>query len=100
MNAWRGVLDNFKKEGFIGETNDFEIVVKNLPSDSSTARDVKKIVNDENRERKIMMDDLLKIDNVSPGQVAKFKKIFADVMQKYSPEGTWVQSETGEWSRK
>lgn len=100
MNTWRGTLDNFKKDGFIGETNNFAVVVRNLPSDSSAARDVKKVVSDENRERKTMMDELLKINNVAPGEESKFKKIFADVMQKYSPKGTWVQSDTGQWSRK
>jgi len=100
MNGWRTALDGFKKDGFIGETNDFAVVVKNLPTDSSAARDVKKIVSDENRERKAMMDELLKINNVAPGQVTDFKRIFADVMQKYSPAGTWIQSETGEWSKK
>ncbi len=100
MNIWRGTLDRFKKEGFIGETNDFRIIVKNLPSDSSLAGDVKKIVSDENSEREKMMDELLKINNVAPGEESKFKRIFAGVMQKFSPSGTWVESETGQWSRK
>jgi len=100
MDAWRGALDNFKKDGFIGEANDFAVVVRNAPSDSSTARDVRRIVSDENRERKAMMDELLKINNVAPGEEAKFKKIFADVMQRYSPAGTWIQADNGQWSRK
>jgi len=100
MNAWRAALDSFKKDGFIGETNSFSVVVKNPPADSSAARDVKKIVSDENRERKAMMDELLKINSVAPGEEVKFKRIFADVMKKYSPKGTWIQSDTGEWSRK
>lgn len=100
MNTWRTTLDNFKKQGFIGETNDFVVVIKNLPADSSLAKEVKKVVTDENQERKVMMDELLRINNVAPGETAKFKKIFADVIQKYSPAGTWVQSETGEWRRK
>jgi uncharacterized protein YdbL (DUF1318 family) len=100
MDTWRGKLDSFKKEGFVGETNDFRVVIKNLPSDSSLAGDVKEIVRDENKERMKMMDELIKINNVAPGEESKFKRIFAGVMQKYSPSGTWVESDTGQWSRK
>ncbi len=101
MDTWRTALDSFKKNGFIGETNDFTVVVRNVPAESSAARDVRKIVSDENRERKAMMDELLNINNVkAPDEVAKFKRIFSDVMKKYSPAGTWVESETGDWSRK
>jgi len=98
MDSWREELDNFKKEGFVGETNDFSVVVRSLPSDSAAASRVKKLVADENAQRKIMMDDLLKINNVPPGETEKFKRIFADTMKKYSPEGTWIQSD--EWYRK
>lgn len=98
MDTWREELDNYKKEGFIGETNEFTVVVRNLPSDKEKAQRIKKIVNDENQQRKIMMDELLKINNVPSGEITKFKRIFADVMKKYSPPGTWIQAE--EWYRK
>lgn len=98
MDTWRNELDTYKKEGFVGETNEFTVVVRNLPSDPEKAKRIKKIVNDENQQRKIMMDELLKINNVPPGEITKFKRIFADVMKKYSPSGTWIQEE--EWYRK
>ncbi|MBN1445656.1 MAG: DUF1318 domain-containing protein [Candidatus Omnitrophica bacterium] len=98
MDGWREELDNFKKDGFVGETNDFSVVVRSLPSDSAAASRVKKLVSDENAQRKTMMDELLKINNVPPGEMEKFKRIFADTMKKYSPKGTWVQSE--DWYRK
>jgi len=98
MDSWREELDRYKAEGFIGERNDFSVEIIKLPPDPEKAKRIKKIVNDENQQRKIMMDELLKINNVSPGEVAKFKKIFADVMKKYSPSGTWIQGE--EWYRK
>ncbi len=98
MDSWREELDNFKKDGFVGETNNFSVVARSLPSDSTKAARVKKLVADENAQRKIMMDELIKINNVPPGEVEKFKRIFADTMKKYSPKGTWIQSE--EWYRK
>ena len=98
MDGWREELDSFKKEGCIGETNAFSVVVRSLPSDSTKAARVKKLVTDENAQRKIMMDELVRINNVAPGEVEKFKRIFADTMKKYSPAGTWIQAE--EWYRK
>ncbi|MCM8829523.1 MAG: YdbL family protein [Candidatus Omnitrophica bacterium] len=98
MDTWREELDTYKKEGFVGETNEFTVVVRDLPSDPERAKRVRKIVNDENQQRRIMMDELLKINNVPAGEIAKFKRIFADVMKKYSPSGTWIQAE--EWYRK
>lgn len=98
MDTWREELDSYKKDGFIGETNEFTVVVRNLPSDTEKAKRIKKIVSDENQQRKIMMDELLKINNVAASEISKFKRIFADVMKKYSPSGTWIQDE--EWHRK
>jgi len=98
MDSWRDELDRYKAEGFIGERNDFSVEIRTFPSDPEKAKRIKKIVNDENQQRKIMMDELLKINNVPSGEVSKFKKIFADVMKKYSPSGTWIQGE--EWYRK
>lgn len=98
MDTWREELDTYKKEGFVGETNEFTVVVRNIPSDPEKTKRIRKIVNDENQQRRIMMDELLKINNVPAGEITKFKRIFADVMKKYSPSGTWIQEE--EWYRK
>lgn len=100
MDSWRGKLDGFKQEGFLGEKNSFELEIRQLPSDASLAREVRQVANDENKERKVMMSELLKINNVAPGEADRFKQKFAEVAQRYSPKGTWVQTERGEWKRK
>jgi len=100
MDSWREKLDGFKKAGFIGEKNNFEVEIREMPGDSSLARDVRQIASGENRERRVMMNELLKINNVAPGEEAKFKHKFAEVAQRYSPGGTWIQTEKGEWKKK
>jgi len=100
MDSWRTKINSFKKEGFIGEKNNFELEVRKAPTDSSVAREVIKLVREENRERKIMMEELLKINNVAPSEKDKFKNIFTRVIQKNSPAGTWIQNEQGLWQRK
>jgi len=100
MDSWWAKLDGFKKAGFVGERNDFVVELRDVPSDASQAREVRQIVANENRERKTMMDELLKINNVAPGEEEKFKHVFARVSQRNSPRGTWIQTEKGIWERK
>ncbi|MCM8803711.1 MAG: YdbL family protein [Candidatus Omnitrophica bacterium] len=100
MNTWRDKLDEFKKQGYIGETNDFKIVIKEMPKDSEVLREVRKIIDDENRQREIMIKELLKINNAAPTEEQKFRRIFAQVAQKYSPQNSWIQLSDGSWTRK
>jgi hypothetical protein len=100
MDSWRGKLDQFKKVGYIGETNDFKVVIKDMPKDSEILNEVRKIVDDENKQREIMIKELLRINNAAPSEETKFRKIFSEVAQKYSPENTWIQISDGTWTRK
>lgn len=100
MDSWRGKLDEFKKAGYIGETNDFKVVIREVPKDSETAKEVRKIVDDENIQREIMIKELLKINNAAPEEEKKFRKIFSEVAQKYSPVNTWIQLSDNSWTKK
>ncbi|HOK56878.1 MAG TPA: DUF1318 domain-containing protein [bacterium] len=100
MNTWREKLDEFKKSGYIGETNDFRVVIRELPKNSEDAKEVRKIVDDENKQREIMIKELLRINNAAPDEEKKFRKIFAEVAQKYSPQNTWIQLSDNSWTKK
>ena len=100
INSWREKLNDFKKLGFVGETNNFKVVIKNLPSETKKAREVKEIVRKENEQREIIIKELMRINNASPSEEKKFRKIFAEVAQKYSPQGTWIQTVDGKWIKK
>ncbi|MFN4227741.1 MAG: DUF1318 domain-containing protein [Candidatus Ratteibacteria bacterium] len=100
MDTWREKLDQFKKDGYIGETNDFKVVIREIPRDSEIAKQVKKIVDDENKQREIIISELLKINNAAPTEEKKFRKIFGEVAQKYSPTNTWIQLSDGSWTKK
>lgn len=100
MDSWRGKLDQFKREGYIGETNDFKVIIKEMPKDSELAKEVREIVNNENQQREIMIKELLRINNASPDEEKKFKRIFSEVAQKYSPPDTWIQLPDNSWVRK
>ncbi|MCX7917230.1 MAG: YdbL family protein [bacterium] len=100
MDTWRIKLDEFKKQGYIGETNNFRVVIKELPKDKEIEKEVRKIVEEENRQRDIMIKELLKINNAAPEEENKFRKIFGEVAQKYSPENTWIQLPDNSWIKK
>ncbi|MCM8786064.1 MAG: YdbL family protein [Candidatus Omnitrophica bacterium] len=100
MDSWREILDQFKKDGYIGETNDFKVVIKEIPKSSEIEKKVRKIVDDENKQREIMIKELLKINNAAPEEEKKFRKVFSEVAQKYSPVNTWIQLSDGFWTKK
>lgn len=99
-NSWWAQLKEFEKAGYIGEANDFRVVIKNLPDDKEKASKVRELVEKENRERKIIIREIMRINNANPEEEEKFKEIFAQTVQKYSPSGTWIQDKNGQWKRK
>ncbi|MCM8818276.1 MAG: YdbL family protein [Candidatus Omnitrophica bacterium] len=100
MDSWRDKLDEFKKQGYIGETNNFEVVIRETPKDREIEKEVRKIVKDENAQREVMIKELLRINNAAPSEEEKFRKIFAEISQKYSPTNTWIQLPDNSWTRK
>jgi len=100
INSWRSELNEYKKEGYVGETNNFKVVIKKLPDDLKKARRVRDLGRKENQQREIIISELMRINNAAPKEEKVFRKIFAKTAQKYSPSGTWIQDENGEWNRK
>ena len=97
---WHKELMEYEKNGYIGETNSFKVVIKKLPEQSSLAKAVRKIVKDENRVRENIINGIIKINNAAPNEKKIFVEIFSEVSQKYVPEGTWIQKSNGNWVQK
>jgi len=100
INRWRGELNEYKKEGYVGETNNFKVVIKKLPDDLKKVRRIRELVRKENQQREIIIKELMRINKASPKEEKVFREIFAQTVQKYSPSGTWIQDENGRWNRK
>jgi len=99
--TWEEKLINFKKMGFVGETNRFSVVIKEMPSDKTLSEEVKDIVMKENKERDVIINELMRINNASPAQEKIFRDIFTEVVQKQlTPKGAWIQINSGEWIKK
>ena len=59
INSWRNELCEYKKEGYVGETNNFKVVIKKLPDDLKKTRRVRELVRKENQQREIIISCLL-----------------------------------------
>ena len=97
--SWRKKIDEFKRKGYIGESNRYSVEILRLPEDPEVAREVKEIVRKENRERDVIIKELVRINNARL-QEGKFREIFAEVKRKYAKKGEWIQLPSGKWVQK
>lgn len=97
---WHRELMEYEKNGYIGETNSFKVVIKKLPEQESLAKAVRKIIDDENRARESIINEIIEINNVAPNEKETFVEMFSEVSQKYAPEGAWIQKSNGNWIQK
>ncbi|HOJ38853.1 MAG TPA: DUF1318 domain-containing protein [bacterium] len=99
-DSWRDKIDQYKAKGYLGETNNFSLVLKDPPP-ASIAAEVKNYLEKENQQRQAMIAELMKINKADPSQEKTFRTIFAEVMiNKYTPSGAWIQEADGTWVRK
>ena len=88
-------IDNEKRAGNLGETNQGLLVVK---TDKKILQlKLEKLVGEENRDRERLFEEFAKLNPMPEAQV---RETFARSFQGQSPSGTWKQSADGEWARK
>ncbi len=100
IKSWADELASYKKEGYIGETLDYQVGIVQLPQDVELARKVKDIVQKENRQRNIILDEIFRINNVAPDQRQTFRELFAKTKLKNVKSGEWFQNSDGSWVQK
>ncbi|MDZ7294876.1 MAG: YdbL family protein [candidate division KSB1 bacterium] len=97
-------IDEFKREGALGENNQGFLELRPLPrleEDAEYRSLVLRIMNEENRDRKIIYDRVLELNpNASRAGASAVYAVFAKMNIEESAPGTWVQDEDGTWRRK
>lgn len=97
-------IDEFKREGYVGEGNAGLLVIrtsKELEEDTDRLAFVQEIVAEENRDREIIMERVIELnDALQDSKRSEIQGIFARMNQEGSPQGTWIQEEGGDWVRK
>ncbi|MCM8764193.1 MAG: YdbL family protein [Candidatus Omnitrophica bacterium] len=100
MKSWADELASYKKAGYIGETLEYQVAIVNLPQDSTVAKNVRDLVQKENKQRNIILEEIFRINNVAPDQRQTFKELFAKTKLKNVKPGEWFQNPDGSWVQK
>jgi hypothetical protein len=97
-------IEDFKKDGIAGENTSGLLTI--LPTgryndDTEYRQLVDRIIEEENRDRKIIMTRIVEIHSaVNPLDHEAVASVFAKMNQDASPSGTPIQSEDGTWESK
>ncbi|MBN2104464.1 DUF1318 domain-containing protein [bacterium] len=97
-------IDEFKRKGYVGENNQGFLSIRDhedLKEDASASEFVKKVVNEENSAREIIMNRVIQLNDALKNAVREnVMTIFAQMNQENSPAGTWIQEKMGDWVKK
>jgi uncharacterized protein YdbL (DUF1318 family) len=100
----RDDVEEFKKEGYVGETNEATLLVRSseeLNQNPKKMKFVEEIVLEENTNRKVVMERVVELNDALKRAVSKdVYSVFAKMYQENSPSGTWIQKPDGSWVKK
>lgn len=93
-----------KKAGVLGENNQgfLEVVDQEpLEADPEKAEFVTTLVTEENQDRGVIIDRVIELNETLKDAVRdNILAIFAEMNQKNSPVGTWIENQVGKWMLK
>jgi len=97
-------IDEFKRDGVIGENNQGFLEIRpsdKLEKDPEYKKRVLQLVAQENRDRKIIMDRVIAVnENIREEDREKVYAVFAKMNRDSAEKGTWIQLPDGRWVRK
>ncbi|MBN2372980.1 YdbL family protein [bacterium] len=94
-------LRPFYESGRIGETNRGLIEARELQGLGLKEKsNLMRLVDDENKDRKLLYEEILKANNLGPEHMEEIQRIFSKSWQKSTPAGWWIQQEDGAWVMK
>ena len=88
-------------KGAIGETNSGLLAIRDTATLSLKEKaDVNRLVEQENADRQALYTEIIRANNLDMSQLAEVQKLFANSWRGKSSTGWWIQSDSGEWSKK
>jgi uncharacterized protein YdbL (DUF1318 family) len=89
------------QKGALGENNQGWLEIRDVNNLSPAEKnEVKPLVDSENRDRRALYLEVAKSMNVSPDQLIKVQRIFAEKWQQSASPGWWIQKGDGSWVQK
>ena len=88
-------------KGAIGETNTGLLAIRETGALSLKEKaDVNRLVEQENADRQALYTEIIRANNLDPSNLSEVQRLFANSWRGKSSPGWWVQSDSGEWSKK
>ncbi|WP_022853067.1 DUF1318 domain-containing protein [Thermodesulfatator atlanticus] len=101
MKARYPKLKPYLVRGVFGEALNGFIVLRNPNGLKLKERAaVKRLLEAENKDRKILYQEVMKALGVMPKDLPRIQQIFAKEWQRTAPKGTWIEKSPGKWVRK
>jgi len=97
-------VEDFKRDEVAGENAQGFLTIRpteRYQADSDYRALVDRVVAEENRDRSIIMTHIVEANTaVNPLDPQAVARVFAQMNQDASPEGTWIQKADSSWTRK
>jgi uncharacterized protein YdbL (DUF1318 family) len=96
-------VNEYKKKGLLGENNRgfLEIRAGEPIPNPEEEKLVQDLTTDENSNRTIIMDRVIELnESLKKADRSNVLAVFAEMNQKNSPAGTWIQDISGNWTKK
>lgn len=91
----------FFQKGAIGEGRTGLVEIRDDSNlTPAEKKDVKSLVEAENRDRRALYQEVAKSMNISSDQINKVQRIFARKWQQSADRGWWIQKEDNQWVQK
>ena len=84
----------WKSKGAIGESFDGNLVIKD------NADQVKALVETENKDRELLYEEVQSVNALSDHNQDRIRKFFGSAFRSNSPSGSWIENESGKWTKK
>ena len=97
-------IDEFKKDGCVGENNQGLLELRlcaKLEKDPEYKALVQRIVEEDNRDRKIIMKRVIEVnENIQAEGEAEVAAVFAKMNRDNARPGEWIQLPDSKWTKK
>jgi uncharacterized protein len=94
-------LSPYYHKGAVGENNRGYVEIRETGNLSPAEKnEIKELAEAENRDRRSLYQEVAKSMNLTPDQIIKVQRIFADKWQQAAAPGWWNQKEDGTWVKK
>jgi uncharacterized protein len=101
MKTRNSNIMHFKDKGFIGETYDGMLAIRDLSDISGEdIRTINRLLRAENTDRETLYNELAEANKIPLSEIDRIKTVFAKTRKAKAEQGHWFQDEKGKWTQK